>query len=61
MIKFKIDIENFRQRYFQLKTKTFLSTNNISLNRKLSFFAFKFASRFFESVYNKLIRDRSQS
>ena len=61
MIKFKIDIENFWQRYFQSRIKTFFSANNISLNKKFSSFTFKFASRFLENVYCKFIRDQNQS
>ena len=60
VIKFETDIKNFQQRYFQSRTETFFSANNISLNRKFSFLAFKLASHFFENVYNKFIRDRSQ-
>ena len=60
MTKFETDIKNFRQRYFQPKIKTFLSANNISSNKKFSFFAFKFASRLFENAYSKFIHDRNQ-
>ena len=60
VIKFKTDIENFRQRYFQLKTKTFSSADNISSNKKFNFFALKFESRFLKSVYSKFIRDQNQ-
>ena len=61
MIKFETDIENFRQRYFQSKAKTFFSADNISSDKKFSSFAFKSASRFLENVYSKFIRDQSQS
>ena len=61
MIKFKIDIKNFRRRYFQLKAKTSFSMNNISLKKKLSSLAFKISSRFLKNVYNKFKRDRNQS
>ena len=59
MIKFEIDIKNFRQQYIQLKIEIFSSTDNILLNKKLNLFALKFASRFLKIVYNKFIRDRS--
>ena len=60
MIKFEIDIKNFWQQYFQSKAKTFFSADNILSDRKFNFLAFKFASRFLKTIYNKFIRDRSQ-
>ena len=60
MIKFEINIKNFRQQYFQSRTKTFFSANNISSDRKFNSFALKFTWRFLKTIYNKFTRDRSQ-
>ena len=59
MIKFKIDIKNFRQQYFQSKAETFFSANNISSNKKFSSLTFKLASRLLKTIYNKSIHDRN--